>query len=352
MSKRHLSEQQQGRIKRRQKSSAHQSGQTGVVIAHYGKEVDIAPFNESNRVDLNARCRCHFRANLPTLVCGDKVHYQPAKKHKRGIVESILPRETLIERPRPYQDPKPVAANIDTIVLVIGPEPEPISGLIDRYLIAAENARLDIILLVNKSDLLFSLPADNKIRTEIEQLRALYSHLGYKVYFGSSRDNSLKTMEAATSENGSSDCSLGDLFSHRNSILVGQSGIGKSSIINAVAPDSQAEVGEMSDATVKGKHTTTTSQLYFLSDNERSLDSGMIIDSPGIREFGLWHLSKQAIINGMPELRELSLQCKFRDCDHDQSEGCALLTAIDNNNVHPSRIASYRQILDTLQTSD
>lgn len=344
MSKRRLSEQQKGRIKQRQKQDSKENLSAGVVIAHYGKEVDVAAISSKLEVDFENRFRCHFRANLPTLVCGDRIQFRPPKNHKRGVVESILPRESVIERPRPYQDPKPVATNIDTIVLVVAPEPEPIGSLIDRYLIAAENANLDIVLLLNKYDLYQTLDSSNKIREEIDSLFQLYHSLGYRIYSGAVENSKLTPYDPAESS-----LNLADLFASRNSILVGQSGVGKSSIINAVSPSSEAAVGETSDANDKGKHTTTTSQLYFLPGSTPSLESGVIIDSPGIREFGLWHLSKQDVVSGMPEFRELATQCKFRDCDHEHSAGCAVLDGIEEGKIHSRRVSSYRQILESLQ---
>jgi len=345
MNKRRLSEQQQERIDQRQRGASNYNTSTGVVIAHYGTEVDVATINDSLEVDLENRHRCHFRANLPTLVCGDRIKFQPPENRGLGVVESILPRESVIERPRPYQDPKPVATNIDTVVLVIAPEPEPIGSLIDRYLVAAENARLDVIMLLNKYDLYCTLEKDHGIRVEIESLVKLYRSLGYKFYFGCSSQSEMDSTELP--ENNPK---LNQLFNNRNCILVGQSGVGKSSIINAVVPASEAAVGETSAANIKGRHTTTTAQLYFLPGKTRSLHSGIIIDSPGIREFGLWHLDKQAIVDGMPEFRELATRCKFRDCDHEQSAGCAILKGIDDGTIHSRRVSSYRQILESLQS--
>ncbi len=345
MSKRRLSNRQQSRIGKRQKQAPQKDWQTGVVIAHHGKSVDIAPLNDILEVDLDALCRCHFRANLPTLVCGDRVYFHPARNTKNGVVETLLPRTSVIERPRPFADPKPVAANIDSIVLVFAVEPEPVGALLDRYLIAAENAGLEIHLLVNKYDVYQSLGNDAVCR-EIDELCELYDQLGYCVFLGSSMDNSLRQFGKEESA-----ARLESLFTGKCSILAGQSGVGKSSIINAVVGRGSAETGDVSDATVKGKHTTTTSQMYFLPGNTARLDRGAIIDSPGIREFGLWHLSRQQVIDGMPEFRRLATKCRFRDCDHEYSEGCAILDAIASGVIHERRLASYRQILESLQTS-
>jgi len=132
-----------------------------------------------------------------------------------------------------------------------------------------------------------------------------------------------------------------DTINHA-SILVGQSGVGKSSLINSLCGSTISSVGSISSANEKGKHTTTTAQLYNLSDG------GFIIDSPGIREFGLWHLSKNDIIHGFPEFRKLVGHCQFRDCDHEHSHGCAIKAAIEEGSIHPSRVSSYRHIINSI----
>lgn len=372
MSKRKLNKQQRSRIASNQAAVSENadSGDLsyGLVVTHYGKEVEVLELDSDKRIASQTTQRCHFRAKLPTIVCGDKVLWQaPPEGEATGVIEALLDRRSLLKRPRPYQDPKPVAANIDTIFITLAPSPEPITSLIDRFLIAAENADIAVCLLLNKQDLMDGNPA---VAQEIEKLIRVYTELGYPVYRYCAADNE------TTQQNDASSLAFLDALKNRTSILVGQSGVGKSSIINALAGNHDAKIGDVSSANDKGRHTTTTSQLYQLfnhglssvehesdqniasddkpatrfdrNDNSDDSITTSIIDSPGIREFGLWHLSQDDIINGMPEFQRFSMECKFRDCEHGKSAGCALQLAIEQGDIHPSRVSSYHHILDSL----
>lgn len=387
MSKRKLNKQQRSRIASNQAAVSDNADRGdlsfGLVVTHYGKEVEVLELDSDKRIASQTTQRCHFRAKLPTIVCGDRVLWKaPPEGEATGVIEALLERRSLLKRPRPYQDPKPVAANIDTIFITLAPSPEPITSLIDRFLIAAENADIAACLLLNKQDLMDSNPT---VAQEIEKLIEVYTELGYPVYRYCAADNE------TTQQNDASSLAFLDALKNKTSILVGQSGVGKSSIINALAGNHDAKIGDVSSATDKGRHTTTTSQLYQLfnhglssssehksdqtiaNDNKAdirfdippaissgiSLDSSSdnddsdsittsIIDSPGIREFGLWHLSQDDIINGMAEFQRFSMECKFRDCEHGKSAGCALQLAIEQGDIHPSRASSYHHILDSL----
>ena len=339
MSKRKLNQRQQQRIAENQSAPAADT-ELGLVIGHYGQEIEVLPIpgldTLNNKTSINANTlRCHFRANLETVVVGDKVYWQRLAPTKSdaingavgGVIESICERNSLLLRPRPYEQPKPVAANIDQVMVVISPQPEPKSTLIDRYLIAAENAGLSTALVINKTDLLPDL--SNVTSEELEFLSGLYRSLDYEVI-----EHSCVTGDASTA--------LADKCAGRATILVGQSGVGKSSIINYLEDKDLAETGDVSTYNTRGKHTTTTSRLYFLQRG------GILIDSPGIREFGLWHLDETSIIDGLPEFRERATQCRFRDCQHGKSKGCAIQAAIDDGDIHPSRAASYATIIASL----
>lgn len=369
MSKRRLSKQQHSRIQNRVlgDSSADEIADgdlVGVVVSHHGKTIEILPGElfacaEENRAVSTTTLRAHLRANLPLLVCGDRVIYRHEdNSNDIVIVEKIRHRENLLARPRPFTAPKPVAANIDLVVLVISVAPEPIRSLIDRYLIAAELINVEIAIAINKVDLLDSQATakDSLLVDELRDIAATYRALDYPVY-------SLTT--TSTAPRLPPDSALGQPFesliekmSNKTSILVGQSGVGKSSIINFFADRDIAAIGNISDSNSKGKHTTTNSTLHILScaareaastNNPGSHHYMAVIDSPGIREFGLWHLSEDNVINGMREFRALSTQCQFRDCDHSRSKGCAVVAAIENGEIHSSRVASYRTILKSLE---
>jgi ribosome biogenesis GTPase len=333
MAKRRLSTQQTRRIRASQAQRAQRAGeavdtsdgelgteQQGLVIAHYGTQLDV----EALEGELcGGVLRCHLRANIDALVTGDRVVWRPRLDGAAGVVVASLPRRSLLSRPDSHAGvPRPVAANIDHIVVVIAVRPEPFANLIDRYLVAAEAAGIEPVLLLNKSDLL-----DDGNRAAIDRLLAIYRDLGYRVLTCSTRsDSGLDALRA--------------LLRGHTSVFVGQSGVGKSSLIAALLPGVEIRIGELSQAVTKGRHTTTTARLFHLAG-----DGGDLIDSPGIREFGLGHLPRAEIEAGFRELRPLLGHCRFRNCHHEQEPGCALREAEASGAIHPLRSASLRAIL-------
>ncbi len=290
--------------------------QAGLVTAHYGTQIEVESAD-------GQRQRCHLRANLDGLVTGDQVIWCTGAP--TGVVVAQVPRDTALLRPDPYGKLKPVAANIDQIIIVIAPLPEPHANLIDRYLVAAEAVAIPPLILLNKSDLV-----DKKNQHAIEELLAPYPNLGYPVLQAS-----------CTQEQGLNQ--LIETLADRVSVFVGQSGTGKSSLVNTLLPAANARVDELSEARGKGTHTTTTAELFHLPE------SGSLIDSPGIREFGLWHMERGQVENGFREFLPLLGHCKFRDCKHEQEPDCALLAAAELGQISNRRLASYRHIVSTLQ---
>ncbi|WP_136064570.1 small ribosomal subunit biogenesis GTPase RsgA [Modicisalibacter radicis] len=334
MSKRKLSRQQRWRIEKIQaerqaratrhdvhESDALEAGEYGVekpgrVIAHFGRSLDVGG------VDDDALHRCHLRANLDSLVTGDRVVWREASDGS-GVVVARDARDNVLERPDPRGQLKPVAANIDQILIVFAVEPAPFANLIDRYLVAAEATGIEPVLVLNKTDL---LPADGG---EQGRLLARYEALGYAV------------IEASTRRDGGLGA-LHERLTGRTSVFVGQSGVGKSSLIDELLPDAALRIGALSEDSRKGTHTTTTARLYRLPAG------GELIDSPGIREFGLSHLDEQQITDGFIEFRDYLGRCRFRDCRHRQEPGCALRDAVERGAISAERFASYRRILDGL----
>lgn len=294
--------------------------QPGLVIAHYGAQLAIEPINQPGVI-----WRCHLRTNLPPLVTGDRVIWRPAREVQTGVVVALETRHSLLSRPDPRGQLKPVAANIDHIVLVIAPAPIPHGNLIDRYLVAAETVNIEPVLLLNKTDLL----TDSQHRQALDQLLATYETVGYRTLKASTRSaQGLAPLQA--------------LLDLKTSVFVGQSGVGKSSLVNSLLPGVEAPVGALSESTGKGTHTTTAARLFHFPSG------GTLIDSPGIREFGLWHMTQAEVIQGFREFRPFLGHCRFRDCRHEQEPGCAIHQALATGAILPQRMASYRQILASL----
>ncbi|WP_344702132.1 small ribosomal subunit biogenesis GTPase RsgA [Halomonas cibimaris] len=336
MSKRKLTRQQRWRVekvqaereKRAAKHSARQTEQlaageygaeqSGRVIAHFGRTLEVRGAD-------GAAVRCHLRANLQGLVTGDTVIWRKGEDGS-GVVVAAAERASVLSRPDPQGRLKPVAANVDQILIVFAVEPTPHANLIDRYLVAAEATGIAPVLVLNKVDLL----ADHD--GELGQLLERYRALGYPV------------VRASTEQPAGLDA-LNRQLAGRTSVLVGQSGVGKSSLIDRLLPDETLRIGALSEDMRKGTHTTTTARLYAMPDAD-----GVLIDSPGIREFGLTHLDADTVTDGFVEFRPHLGLCRFRDCRHRAEPGCALLAAVEAGNIHPQRFASYRRILASLDT--
>ncbi|MGM0785084.1 MAG: small ribosomal subunit biogenesis GTPase RsgA [Pseudomonadota bacterium] len=349
MSKRKLSRQQRWRIDKIQAERAARAAKrsaredtalaagelsaerSGRVIAHFGRTIEVRPDESDTPI------RCHQRANLDGLVTGDRVVWRAACDADGQIVDGVVvargERDNVLERPDAYGQLKPVAANIDQILIVFAVEPAPHANLIDRYLVAAEATGIAPVLVLNKIDL---LPEKGG---ELRELLERYAALGYP--------------EIATTT--ARDTGLDDLCTQlagRTSVFVGQSGVGKSSLIDRLLPGEALRIGALSKDTRKGTHTTTTARLYaFQHRGAAETGSGELIDSPGIREFGLGHLDERQVAEGFIEFRTHLGHCRFRDCRHRQEPGCALREAVERGEIHPERFASYRRIVDSLNES-
>ena len=293
--------------------------QEGLIISHFGKQVDV----EAQQGDKTGEIiRCHLRTNLGQLVTGDRVVWRAGVEH--GVVVAALPRSSELVRPTNHGELKPVAANIDRIIITFAVEPTPFANLIDRYLVAAELSDIEPVLLLNKADLI-----TEENRSFIDDLLARYEAIGYRVLTASTTE--AQGLEALLKE-----------LDGKISVFVGQSGVGKSSLINVLLPGVDIKVGALSEQTRKGKHTATTARLFHFPNG------GDLIDSPGIREFALWHIQPEKLLEGFIEFRPFLGHCKFRDCKHEQEPGCAILEAIEQGKISASRMESYQRILTSL----
>ncbi|MBN6710560.1 small ribosomal subunit biogenesis GTPase RsgA [Haemophilus haemoglobinophilus] len=337
MSKRKLTQNQQRRIQFNNAKALHRhqrrhksdidwqedmlgNSQDGVVVTRYAAHADVE--NEQGEI-----IRCNLRRTLKSVVVGDHVVWRKGKAQLQGVsgvIEAVQPRQNEIARPDYYDGLKPIAANIDRIIIVSAVLPSLSLNIIDRYLVVCESSNIPAIIVVNKADLL-----TREDRKEVELQLEIYQKIGYETLLISAKSG--ENMEKFTA-----------LLSQGTSIFVGQSGVGKSSLINHILPEVQAQTGDVSQVSGLGQHTTTSSRLYHLPQG------GNLIDSPGIREFGLWHLEQDQITKGYREFQYFLGACKFRDCKHLHDPGCAIQLAVEEGKIHPLRFENYHRLIASL----
>ncbi len=314
MSKRKLNNRQRHRITQAQDQFQQDTGntQTGLVLCRHGKRAQIETPN-GQRMD------CYIRPNLPTLVAGDNIVWQPMLEQHTGIIVSCFPRETVLERIDKHGLAKPLAANLTQLVIVLAHKPAVIWRMIDSYLITAASQNIEACLVLNKTD----LPSNNE-RTILD---SYYKPLGYPIFYTNQQDPS--SYAALTLQ-----------LASQVSIFVGQSGVGKSSLTATFLPhlSEQIETASLSNDQ-HGQHTTSNPRYYHLPEG------GAIIDSPGVRSFQPAQCSISMIINGYKELRPFIGQCQFRNCSHLSTPGCAFTHALETNAISAFRYNQFIQML-------
>lgn len=287
------------------------------VIASYGNQCKIETVDKT-------LVRAKSLKSIGKPLCGDKVKYK-VEQNNQLVITEILPRTTILSRLNNLNPkPKQIASNIEQMIVVICANSSIKYGLIDRYLVAAEFSGFTPVIVLNKIDTI-----EKQELNIIKKDMLIYENIGLPVFYISAINNI--GIE-----------SLLNITADKINIVVGQSGVGKSSIVNAILPNMPAITKEISDSNNKGKHTTTTAYLYSIPNN------GKLIDSPGIREFGLWNIEKNELAKGFTDIQHYSEQCKFRNCLHQAEPGCAVVAAVKKGEINTQRYESYLSIFDSL----
>ncbi|GAB0149506.1 MULTISPECIES: ribosome small subunit-dependent GTPase A [Marichromatium] len=284
----------------------------GLVVVRHGASLVV----EDHAGELHL---CVARQHLGHPVCGDRVVWQRGEPG-RGLVSAILERQTVLSRPDYSGRDKPIAANLTRLAVLIAPEPEPSGYLVDQYLVAAEGIGVEPMLVATKMDLL-----DAPARAAFEQRYAHYCAIGYRTLW-----ISLEQPETLAP--------LVEALRDQTSILVGQSGVGKSSLVKALLPDRDIQVGRLSAATGLGRHTTSAASCYRLPGG------GVLIDSPGVRSFRLGAIGLAELQWGFREFRPHLGGCRFANCRHDQEPGCAIRAAVERGEIAAARLDNFHHL--------
>lgn len=278
----------------------------GLITAAFGRHYEVLPVHAPDASPLH----CVPKGKRAEYACGDRVRYAPTAPGS-GVILEVLPRANLFWRSDAFRA-KRLAANLTQILIVTACEPAFSPELITRALLAAESEGITAHILLNKTDLAHALPA-------ARALLAPFQRAGYPV------------TELAALHDDTAAERLAPLLHGQHTLLTGQSGMGKSTLINRLIPHARAATREISTALDSGKHTTTATRLYPLPHQS------WLIDSPGLQTFGLGHLDDHALLAAFPELRPHLGHCRFRDCRHQNEPGCALLAAAEAGDIPPER---------------
>jgi len=308
--------------KQNAKQHGNQAG-SGLVIAAHGRHYLVQGTIEGKSLKL----QCVTRGKKSDVAVGDRVQLKLTSPNQ-GVIEAIDERRSLLYRSDQYKS-KLLAANVTQLFIVVATEPGFADDLISRALVAAEAAGVSAHIVLNKTDIVDTL---EKTRQRLQ----LYASLGYPVHEVSAR--ALPEQACAT---------LAPLLAGQSTILIGQSGMGKSSLINLIVPDADIAVREISAALDTGKHTTTFTRLYEMDAADASLDGhpANIIDSPGFQEFGLYQLSEGMLERAFVEFSPYLGKCKFYNCHHLTEPSCAVLEAVKENKIAAMRHQLYVQLL-------
>jgi ribosome biogenesis GTPase len=315
-------------------ASSQEAMNTGLVVATHGRHCVV-------ELDDGARIICHPRGKKSQSVVGDRVRWQAAADE--GTIETVLARKNLFYR-RDEVRTKSFAANLDQVLILLAAEPEFSETQLSRALIAAEAEHIKPLIVLNKSDL-------GAAFQQAWQWLAAYRHMGYVV---------LPLELKSANETNPSLRELMSQMQGKTTLILGPSGAGKSTLVNALVPNARALTGEISQALNSGKHTTTSTSLYWVGHrpdlSDPQLRGTAIIDSPGFQEFGLQHIPQNQLASCMPDLKQHVPHCKFYNCTHLHEPGCGVLSALQKvesidleaTEVSPRRHRIYAQLFEEL----
>ncbi len=317
MAKRLLSDQQKQRIEALQNTHLAEA-LSGLVIAHFGTSVEVE--NENGKVFY-----CKPRQNL-SLVVGDQVAWQiEDAAQTTGVVLAVEPRRSSLWRKNKAGESKVIAANVDQIIIVVASEPQRSEQILDRSLVLAALQKVPAIIVFNKADLLTPAELSDK-----QDFYKIYTALNKPVLFVSTLEKKGMDLLAAT-------------LADKISVITGLSGVGKSSLTQHLLPEQTIRIGQLSENRSRlGQHTTSTARLYHLTHG------GMIIDSPGVREFAMQGINQAELERGFEEFAPFLGQCKFRNCQHLEAKGCAIAAAVEEGKISGQRLEAYQRILSGL----
>ncbi|HEY3599110.1 MAG TPA: ribosome small subunit-dependent GTPase A [Paraburkholderia sp.] len=296
------------------KAASAAAGVRGLVVAAHGRHYIVLPDGGGPLL------QCFPRGKRSEVAVGDQVVFELTSADQ-GVIVEISERRNLLYRSDQYKS-KLFAANLDQLLIVLATEPHFSGDLLGRALVAAEANELKPLIVLNKIDVEAALPL-------ARQRLARYRELGYTVL-----EVSIKTQPDAAR------AVLGEHVHRHSTLLLGQSGMGKSTLVNLLVPNAEVATREISTALNSGRHTTTFTRLYPLPD-----DGGALIDSPGFQEFGLHHLTEGRLERAFPEFRPLLAHCRFYNCHHLHEPGCAILAAVADGRIASERHALYAQLV-------
>ncbi len=313
MARRRLSQHQKKRIDDAQQAHtlAGSGLIEGLVISHHGGKI-VVEMAEQHLAE------CTVKSNLGSIVCGDRVVLEQTPYSRHRVV-AVKTRRNLLQRVDGFGHQKSVAANITQLLICLAVKPEPNLFLLDQYLLAAEQQKIEPVIILNKIDLLKVTSSDPF------DLKKIYSKMEYQVLAISVKAN--QNLDQ-----------LRSLFDDNTSVLSGVSGVGKSSITAALLPQADIKIADISEANEEGRHTTRTSRLYHLPRN------GQLIDTPGVRGFNPLLDESLPLSTGFREITEYGQACRFANCRHINEPGCAVIKATKSEEIADSRYQHYLRL--------